>query len=47
MAMYIVTIWESIDLGDVCYEWESKILIPECDMEELSSMDVKSIQLLD
>lgn len=47
MAMYIVTIWESCDLGDICYEWQSKVLIPECDMEELEGMEVESIQLLD
>lgn len=47
MAMYIVTIWNSIDLGDVCYEYEEKLVIPEYDMGELEGMDVKSVELMD
>lgn len=48
MQLYIVTVWESCDLGDgLCYEWQSKILVAEHDMGELDNLDVASVQLLD
>lgn len=48
MAMYIVTIWASIDLGDgMCYEFEEKFVVPEYDLERMSEWDVKSIQVID
>lgn len=47
MAMYIVTVWESMDLGGMCYEWKTKFVVPETDLEGLNEMDVESVELMD
>jgi hypothetical protein len=48
MAMYIVTIWASIEIGDgMCYEFEEKLVVPEYELEYVQKYDVKSIQAID
>lgn len=48
MAMYIVTFWTSVEIDcGLNYEYQEKMVLPECDMEELGSLDVVSVQLID